>query len=603
MATQYQRRPDGKEVPQPDQKVSVRQESEVDAKAKETQRQLEKGEAPEVSPEVAAAMQRGMGNSAVQGIMKAGSETSTATGSGETALDDAKEKETEEDQEKETEAGEIEHVLPIFSTGGGGGGAGAPGGSPWSVGKYFGGDDDAEPEDVVIESAKWRPMPFLPDPDDEEDIDAMDHDEVAVASERLALDEADSVLGSLSWRASVLGRGMRHPALLARRVVSPEMLGEGVSAVWLRARAMVRFLSVHAESAVARGLASEAADLGVPEGSLATAIAAELAIVEALVDHSGAGWMVVVDVAVDQRLRARAEQAAANRAQAGILNAPDLLAAMTDTAIASVALDWQEDAHPAMVAALERAARVGVLPALELWSPPAVLAIDEDLLAFDQMFALASGAPPPVTHGRIERGHVVALFASMNAVLGGFGAIQVEAAAAAAALAPHVDSGRLSATLLPLDGYLRQAARRLVTAGRAIESHIGTELRSEVRALSGEAAAVRGLAEFARRGAFMALAAHVSVPGITRADAASGISRGNAVLALSRARAAGEPVRACAVDVLAAMPLATAHAPYARVYASACLDRDALLPVAERMRAYDEPAALNLLKARYAEFG
>lgn len=598
MATQHQRRPDGKEVPQPDQKVSLRHEAEVDAKAKETQRQLEKGEAAEVSPEVAAAMQRGMGNSAVQGVMKGGSETSTATSSAEAALDEVKEKEPEEEQEKEVEAGEIEHVLPIFSTGGGGGGGGgAPGASPWAVGKYFGGDDDSDPDEIVVEGPKWRPMPFLPDPDEDDEIEAVPAEAEGAAPERPAFAEADLVLGCLPWRASPLSRGLRHPALLARRVVSPEMLGGGVSAVWLRARLMLRFLATHADLEPARTVAASAAELGVPEGSLATAIAQELAMVEAVLTQLAPAWDVVIDIAVDERARARCEQAAANRARAGVLNAPDLLASVTESTPVATASEWVEVAHPAVVAALHRAARISVMPALELWSPPISRPVDDDLLAFDEMVAAAIGGPAPARGVAVERAHVSALFSSMNAVLGALGAVQVEAAAAAVALSPHVPVDVLSATLLPLDGILRQSARRLVASGRAIEALIGTDSAAEVRALSGEAAAVRGLAEFGRQGAFLALAGHVSVADSPVAGAVS--ARADALLELGRARAAGEECAGSAGHVLRLID--GEHAPYSLAFASACLGKTEMISAAKRLCTANEPGALSLLKARFAE--
>ncbi len=492
MGQGHGKRPDGKAIELPSEKLARQQmDKNLDARAQDAQRALEKAQGgKEVDAEVAAQLQKGMGNSALAAMVKQGTETDTATTSAEATLDEAREEEVEEEGE-EKEAGEIEHVLPSFSTGGGGGGG--PGGSPWAVGKYFGGDGDDDGEVIAVGGPRWRPMPVLPDPDEDVDLEDVDGAEEPDPEALASLVAARAALGDARGSPATLSRGLRHVGrLVSRRVLAADGQADPV---WSRARAMVRFLAEHAPHAEGRALAALAADLGVHEGeSLVLAVARELAIDEREQAPLGVGWHAVVDVAGDQRARARVEQAAAALAPSGRLGAPDLLATVLGEAVPPVSPVDVPAPHGAALHAVRRASRLGPVPSIEGWRAP-VPAVDPDpALAFIDGI-LAAGAPDS---GTAELPGLSALYDRMNVLLAAVGVAQVEGASAALAAWPWMPDGLAEGVVAELDEGLRSAARRLVEVGGRIEAAAARGDVAEVEELAAAAAGIAPLVALLR---------------------------------------------------------------------------------------------------------
>lgn len=646
------KRPDGKAIELPSEKLARQQlDQKLDARAQEAQRALEKAQGgKEVDAEVAAQLQKGLGNSALAAMVKQGSDTDTATTSAEATLDEAREEEVEEEGE-EKEAGEVEHVLPSFSTGGGGGG---PGGSPWAVGKYFGGDGDDDGEVLVVGGPRWRPMPVLPDPDEDVELDEVAGDPDADPDAEASLEAASAVLGDAPWSPATLSRGLRHAGrLVARRVLDA---GGRVDPVWARARAMNTFLAEHAPHPDGRALARLAAALGVHDDeSLVLATARELAVVERVLAPLGVGWHAVVDVAADQRARARVEQAAAALAPEGRLGAPDLLGAVLGDAAPPVAPTDDRLPHPAALEALRRAAHLAVVPSIEGWRAPEPPEPSDPTLDFvDAVLAGPGGA-----EGSGELPGVSALYDRMNLLLAAVGVVQVEGASAALAAWPWLPDGVAEGVAAELDEGLRGAARRLVEVGGRIETAAVAGEAAKVEALSAAAAAIAPLVSLLRDRAVNQLGGlvladdappHAARPldddldrlaslverGRTaeaRALAARGDSLDHAAWAaridgaaaalpvLARLSGHGAALGRLAATVSASGPTAGASlvaalppgtGPFGKAWAAMVQARALSLPaerravlasVAPAIRAVGEGAALNLLKAAWVEAG
>lgn len=481
----------------------------MDARTLETRRAIEKAQGgQEVDAEAAAQLQQSLGNSAMQAMVKEG--TDTATTSAEATLDKAREDDQEEDQEedKDKDAGELEQILPSFSTGGGGGGGGGGGNSPWALGRMFGGDGDPEAA-AAAGPAKWRPMPLPPDPDEDLDLEACLPEDVPAEGLEVPLAEADARLGALPWSPGVLSRGLRHPGRLVRRGIF-EASGEP-DPVWSRARSALRFLAVHAPEDEARALAAGGAEIGIGHDiPLVLALAQDLAILEACLDRIGLAWHGVVDAAADQRARPRVEAAAA-LLPAGGLSASALLAATLGSESQSAGGDACEAAHPAALAALTASGRLGTLPRVEAWRralPDTAPEADAELDAIDAVLYAETGGPTPVLPS------LESLYEQLNASLTALGAVQVEVAAAALAAWPWLAEGVAEGATSELDGRLRQLARRLVAAGRAVESASTAGDVTAVEAAVAEAVALASTGEFVRSAALIALAGPLLEPAL-----------------------------------------------------------------------------------------
>ncbi|MDP2309658.1 MAG: hypothetical protein Q8P18_26800 [Pseudomonadota bacterium] len=517
MATTHQRRPDGK-APDARTLVEPKDRAALDAqlqKLDEQQRILEqRGEAEGgLDAEVAARLQPSMGNAAIAGLLNRSTDTASAR-SGDTALEEAQEEDKEEEGE-EKEAGEIEHVLPSFSTGGGGGG-GSP---PWAMGRMLGGDDDDDDLGALDATAtSWRPMPVLPDSDDDDEIDLADREEAEDADEPDAVDlrEAHAALGEAPWRPSVLSRGLRHARLLTRRSFGPEGLvdASGLDHALGRARAMLRFVARHGDGLDAVLLARAAVGSGEPvfppAAGFSGATARSLALVEVALASLPPGWGAVLDVAVDPRARARVENVAVVVAETGGLSATALFDAIGGQPIEPAEVDLVLGGHPAALAALAAAARPAPLPLVDLWARPVGRAAtsprrDLEADALDAVLARFTGAPDADGPG-ITASDVGALFESMNLLLGAIGAVLVEVAAAGVAVAPYVDARRIAGVLAETERVLRRAARRLYTGGEALEALLGSEDEERVHGLSVETLGVRSTADLARQTALATLA-------------------------------------------------------------------------------------------------
>jgi hypothetical protein len=513
MATTHQRRPDGK-APDARTLVEPRDRAALESqlqKLDEQQRILEqRGESEGgLDAEVAARLQPSMGNAAIAGLLNRATDTASAQ-SGDTALEEAQEEE-KEDEGEEKEAGEIEHVLPSFSTGGGGGGGGSP---PWAMGRMLGGDDDDEIEAIEVIAAGWRPMPTMPDPDEDGELEAGGDDENADEPDAIDLREANAALGDAPWRPAVLARGLRHPRLLGRRAFGPEALvdASGLDHALGRARAMLRFVALHGDGLDAVLLARAAVGSGEPvfppAAGFAGATARALALVEVALASLPPGWGAVLDVAVDPRARARIENVAVVVAEAGGLSATALFEAVGGQPIEAADVELVLGGHPAALAALAAAARPDPLPLVDLWvRPPARAGAERDLQvdALDAVLARFTGAAEPDGPG-ISHPDVAALFESMNLLLGAIGAVLVEVASAGVAVAPYVDPRRIAGVLDQTERVLRRAARRLYSGGEALEALLGTEDEERVHGLSVDTLGVRSTADLARQSALATFA-------------------------------------------------------------------------------------------------
>lgn len=556
MATSFQRRPGDKtpNLPASATRMDPALEAEVQ-KAEAQRRALEqRGGDAELDAELVAKMQPAMGNSAVQALLNRGTDTTTA--GADTGLEQRQGEEEEGEEKDDLDANELEQVLPSFSTGGGGGGGGGGGtNAPWAMGRDFGGDDDAEAAVVDAAQPRWRPMPFLPDPDDDLEIDDVEGDEPEDRPGALDLRGAESALGPSRWEPSLIGRGMRHVRRLASPEFGPESLvdREGVESALGRLRTLLRFLARHADLDAAALLARAAARGGeavfpVAAGfSGATARAAALA--EATLALLPAAWGPVLEVALDPRGRPRAERAASELVGRGILSSPLVFLTAIGEDVAAVETELSLDAHPGAVAALEACARTDALPLFDLWEPSAERApVDAEVDAIDAVLARFTGGAPAPRAG-ISAADIARLAEPINHLVGGFGAIHVEMAAAATSAAPFASHGSLAGVLAVVDAQLRRGARRLISALGELESLVGGDGFDRVRAISAEALAVRAAAELLRRGALGGMArllldAPARAPSFPLAGAEEALARGKTMGVRAAAAGAGRSLRA-----------------------------------------------------------
>jgi hypothetical protein len=506
MATSYQRRP-GDKLPSGPARPGAELNAELQ-KAEAQRRALEqRGGDRDADAELINKMQPSLGNSAVQAMLNRGTQTRSDTSAGESALDEQRAEEEEQEKDEDKDAGEVQQVLPSFSTGGGGG-SGAP---PWSMGRMFGGEDDGEGDVAAVDPTGWRPMPVLPDPDDEEvplgDADPDDPDAPLLVDLR----EARAALGEVSWRPTPLSRGMRDPRRLARVAFGPEALvdADGLDHALGRLRAGLRFVAAHGDGAPAVTLARAATVAG--EAAFPTAAgfsgatARAAAMMEATLALLPRRWERVLEVALDPRARARAEHAAAALATTGRLSAPALFVHAGGRDVEPVDAEITLDAHPAALAALERACVPAPLPLVDVWEAPEPAPVaDDEVDAIDALLARFTEGGP--AEPGIDPEAMRPLLDAMSEMVGALGGMQVEAVAAALAVRRYVPPGPLLGLLGFVDGELRRIARRLVRVGEATEALLGTNDHAAVRACSLEATAVRSSAELLRAGALGAMA-------------------------------------------------------------------------------------------------
>lgn len=504
MATSHQRRPGDKVPSGPADLQRVDAGLKADLQRLENQRKAleQRGGDTDVDAEVVAKMQPQLGNAAVQALLNRGTETARGTSAAEAAQEEAQEEDEDREKEDEKEAGEVERVLPSFTSGAGGGGSG---GAPWAMGRLFGGDDDGDDGFLEVLQSGWRPMPVLPDPDEEAELEDVEAEDDA-DPDAVDLEGARAVLGEAPWRPALLSRGLRNARRLARRGFGPEALvdADGLDHALGRLRALLRFVAAHGDdggAVLAARAATVAGEAAFPVAAgFAGATARAAALAEATTAQLDPAWVRVLEVALDFRARPLAEHAAAALAQEGTLAAPLLVARVIEREIAGVEVELDGGGHPAAVAALERAARVEPLPLVDLWEPPArPSAEDAALAAVDAILAAFTGEPDEAPTG-LAPADIQALYRAGNLLVGALGAMQVEAAAAALATLPHAEPARVLGVLEEVDSQLRRAARRLVRAADELQGLLGTDEHDRVRAISAEALAVRGVAELLRHG-------------------------------------------------------------------------------------------------------
>ncbi len=511
MAQRFDRRGPAAGTPESQQVKLARdkREANLDGQTRDARKALEKAQANnEVDAEVAAQLQRSLGNAALAGMMKEGSDTDTSTTTAEATLDQAREEQQEEEVDEELDVGELEHVLPSFSTGGGGGGGG---GAPWAAARLFGGDGDPEATTADVRRAAWRPMPLPPDPDEDVEILEGEGPEPLPAVVEASLAEAELRFGTLDWSPGVLSRGLRFAGRLVGRAVVSEN-GEA-DTIWSRARVCLGFLAGYAPHPAARTLAEGGSALGVPtEVSLVRALARELALVEAALTPLAEGWLGVVDAAADARARPRVEAAAAELGTAR-LGAASLLAHVLGNEVPAIPPPEEREAHPAALAALQRSGCVAELPRVDPWraaTRPEAAAADPELAALDALIAAETGGepepPPPVGP----------FFNQLEAGLTALGALQIEVAATALAAWPWLPDGVAEGVARRFDEQLRLAARRAFGAAQAVEAAVREGDFAAVETASAEAAGLLALGEFLRRDALTALAAPLLPPDAPR---------------------------------------------------------------------------------------
>ncbi len=566
MATSFQRRPDNKalqELFDPKKKDSIADLQkvlhELPESLREGQKQGARVEADaEVSADLAAQLQPAMGNHAVQALLKRPSESDGVAGEQEEQEQQEEESGKEEGEDKEK--GGVERSLPTFSAG-----AAGPGAPPWAMGHYFGGDDDDD-VDLAEDGPRWRPMPYPPDPDEDEEIEIDDAGGEAPPAEPDTVDlrDADASIGRTVWESTLLSRGLRWPARLARSAFSPEALvdHDGAATSLGRARTMLRFLANQADHPDALLLARTAMAAGeallVAEGGFSGAVARNLGMVELclrLLPEPGI-WENILELRLDLRARPRTENAAGALAEGHPLTAETLLAELlgvpTPTAEDDPVFDSEDEAHPAALAALEAVIRPDPIPAMDLWSPNPVAEPPEAALAAVEAAIQRILGGDPVEAGLVHEDELAPVYDSLNALLTTMGAMQIEVTTAVLAVWPYADADRLVALAANVDQHLRGAARRLVEVGQAIETRVDSREIEAVKQLSAEAVAIRNLVEILRRATLRAFAALIgpAPDALPTAPAPAGLARAEALWGYGRGAQAREAILDQDLDLL-----------------------------------------------------
>lgn len=478
MSTSRELRPDGRAVQAP---VKPTAERKAERKADKT------GEAKDGSnlePEAAASLQSSWGNELLQqvtGNQRAGQAgTSSASGAPGAALEGAGTEEKEEVQETETET-DLDTARGNLATAAGsgfsaaappGGGGGPEQEAPWSVGRWFGGDDEPGPAARRPYVARWRsPSPPL-EPDDIPPADAADGG--ADVEPGPDLTSSRDALGACPIPRGFLNRGLRDAAALCVPAIDPVRLGLlGAHQPFPRARAAVRFLADHGpRPGLARLAAAAGAWLVPPGGGLAEVTCRASAWAEIAFEATGARerWEALAELAVDGHSRARAELAAASMEPGAAWGAVELfsraagLGAVPEerqagTGGPEVAWDGRDtDA----ARALARSLPLSPFPAVVRPSAAeAAVPVEED--PFAALFREMTGgedAAPLGFDGVLE---------GWNRLLASFGEAHVECASVALAVRDWVPADRLVARLRRFQDDLRRVVASAVRTGEAAE--------------------------------------------------------------------------------------------------------------------------------------
>ncbi len=504
MSNDRQKRPDPREMVAK-APPSKRADLAAELARPEVQRALQKAEGG-IDADLAAQLAPQLGNDALQELLKAGSETSTGS-TNATAVDgrgqeaeEGEEEEREREQEQDLES-EVQAILPNFS-----GPSGAPGASPWAMGKFFGGEGDADEDPLGPVAGQWRPMPSLPELEDLPLGGVDDPEPPGAGPDAGWLDEARRELGRAPWSKDLLGRGLRDPVPLCRPHFEPESLDDGLNTPFGRARAALELLARHAEPASVRrrawtlhgaGSALAPHQMGY-SGATARALHALSVVLDSVPDREV--WERILEARLCVNARAVAEQAA-DRLEPGTLGAVALFEVIFPPEGPDAEGMAGDDAapHPAALDALGIAARLTPMPRIEAWvpAPPA----EEDLdgsMAIDRVLRAFTSAGA-------RGGHVLEpLFNRMNSLLDALGLAQLELAAAAlAAVAAGVSRNAALSAISAGDAALVRVARSLVRVGRNLEDETDAEV---ITTLSWQVVAVREGADLARSVAFRALA-------------------------------------------------------------------------------------------------
>ena len=521
MSNELKKRPDPRDMiarAPPERKAELAAE----LSRPDVQRALQKGEGG-LDAELAAQLAPQLGNDAVKEMMLSSTATSTLAASVK-GVDGAKQEQAEEkgeerDEELDSEVDqevESQSSLPSFS-----GPTGAAGASPWSMGRFFGGDGDDDAAHAGVVPGRWRPMPALAEPEDPPEVTGEAPEAADSAVDREWLVEAYRELGKPTYRKGLLTKHLRDPVKMCRPSFEPESLEESLDSGFGRARASLRLLAEHAEIPAARRLAWTLCGAGAAvapaamgySGATARALHGLDAVLQLLPNREA--WERLLEVRLAVNARALTEQHA-DLLEVGTLGAVRLLRSIVDVGALSTPGTGQGTGllpHPAAITALELASAMQPMPELYPWVWES--AADDDLLESEAMNAvdsvLLAFTGGPTASAGVTRAHLGPLFARLNSLLDALGLAQVEIAAAAlASMSGGVSGEHALAAIRDADDALVRMARRLVRAGRAIEARVGTTDTEAITVLSWEAVAVREGADLARRSALGELARHIA---------------------------------------------------------------------------------------------
>ncbi len=498
MATAYEQRRQ-QELKKPES------ERELDPQQLEELQKLEEGQ--EISAEAAQKLAPQLGNQALAALI--GRQGGAQSGAG------AEHEEEEEQIEELVEGEDLEEGMELEARQvGGGGGGGADGGdgeSPWDVGLLFGGEDDPDDPRAPTRYRKLRSSPVQnfdeDDPFDEEDIG----DEGALDDEALG---AIDVLFEHHGPPTLAGRegdalyaavelSLQNPVELGRLRVEPEDLlqADGIHDPIGRPSEIGRFLAAAGQSplsrALGRVLGASIAALVPEAGGYAGGVArlANLAVCAEALEGGGVRTDRAVSLSLVRTAWEESVAAARPLAEEGRLHALQILEDALGVRELDEAPGSRGGGSPSALGgmALSRIIPSGYLPEvprLDLLPPSAdseggegewVHPADDQLDALDALINAylgdGDGSPeeapgePVVRPEQLEQSVHAARYL-MNAI----GRCQVEIAAAALAVCRVRPGSPVSATLRSGDKALRQLARGVVQAGRALDSLAGTPL-------------------------------------------------------------------------------------------------------------------------------
>lgn len=523
MSNELKKRPDPRDMiarAPPERKAELAAE----LSRPDVQRALQKGEGG-LDSALAAQLAPQLGNDAIKGMILSSTPASAvaASSKGADGAQQAQGEEQGEDRDEELDSDvdqeiEVQGSLPSFS-----GPTGAVGSSPWSMGRFFGGDGDDDAAHAGVVPGRWRPMPALAEPEDPPEVTGEAPEAADSAVDREWLVEAYRELGKPTYRKGFLTKHLRDPVKMCRPSFEPESLEESLDSGFGRARASLRLLAEHAEIPAARRLAWTLCGAGAAvapaamgySGATARALHGLDAVLHLLPNREA--WERLLEVRLAVNARALTEQHA-DLLEVGTLGAVRLLRSMVDVDALPPPASRHVSGllpHPAAITALELASAMQPMPELHPWVWESAAGDDvvenEAMKAADSVLLAFTGGPEPTPAAGVTRAHLGPLFARLNSLLDALGLAQVEIAAAAlASMSGGVSGEHALAAIRDADDALVRMARRLVRAGRAIEARVGTTDTEAITVLSWEAVAVREGADLARRSALAELATHIA---------------------------------------------------------------------------------------------